>query len=422
MELLSVLYFLKFNKGLQLFGIVITILGVDLLTLKGVDDLIANFKRQNQIIIYTLLWSLSTMVLILIVYSYSNPPQIRSAAEITKIYFITGCVSVFYLPKLLFIALYLIDDIIYFFIYILKKFKVIKKYARRLILHYIGIYLCFLTCALLLFGWAYGRYQYQVIQQPVYFSNLPPAFEGFKIVELADIHASAFHEHVDKLDKYFEAVMKEKPDMIVFCGDHTGYYAEELDGLEAVFYKLQAPYGEYAVLGNHDYGDYHSWRTPEEKSANLSRLVYKLRYLGIRLLRNESVMIHKDTDKIALLGVENWGPPPFQQYGNLKDASKHVPDSIFRILLSHDPHHWEKVVSKESTIELTLSGHTHGMQSGIRIGNLEWSPAALAFKNWGGLYKSKNQYLYVNRGLGYVGIPIRIGMPAEITVITLHKK
>ena len=216
--------------------------------------------------------------------------------------------------------------------------------------------------------------------------------------------------------------MDEKPDMILVTGDFVGYYAEELDGLEEIFYKLHAPYGEYGVLGNHDYGDYYGWRTPEEKSANFIKLTTKLRYLGIRLLRNESVMIHKDSDEVALLGVENWGPPPYKQYGDLKLALKNKPDSCFSILMTHDPRHWEHSVKNKTNIELTFSGHTHGMQSGIKLGTFEWSPAVLYFGNWGGLYQNNEQYLYINRGLGFAGIPIRIGMPAEITVMTLHHK
>lgn len=414
------LQFMKLNRGIIMLFIVLVFVSIDLLTVKGIRELIIFYKKQNQVIIYSILWTITAFILIQVIYLFSNPTQLRTAKEFNKVYFLYGCLTLLYLPKLLFIFFTIADDAVFLLIKIVEHLKWIKSFNRLLIMHRIGFVISGVLFLLLLYGMAWGRFQYRIVSESLTFKNLPASFDGFKILQLSDIHAGNFSDYKDKLNQFVEAAMKEKPDMIVITGDFVNFYAEELDGLENIFYKLQAPYGEYGILGNHDYGDYHNWPTSGEKTANMQKLVSKLRYLGIRLLRNESVMIHKNNESIALAGVENWGPPPFQQYGDLTKALKQIPDSIYTILLSHDPRHWDYKVLGKTHVDLTLSGHTHGMQSGFRIFSHEWSPASLYYKRWGGLYKEHNQYLYINRGLGYVGIPIRIGMPAEITLFTLH--
>jgi predicted MPP superfamily phosphohydrolase len=185
---------------------------------------------------------------------------------------------------------------------------------------------------------------------------------------------------------------------------------------------LTAKYGKYSILGNHDYGDYWHWRTPEEKQANLDLLTNLEKQMGFRLLLNESAVITNQHDSIIIMGVENWGKPPFKQYGDLKKALTNVNGAPFKILLSHDPTHWDAEVAGKTSVQLTLSGHTHAAQFGIRVNNFRWSLSQYIYKKWNGLYRYKDQYLYVNRGLGYIGFPGRIGMPPEITVLELFKK
>ena len=423
MQLLSVLKIMNYSSGIILLGSVMIIIIIDLLTVAGIRALIPNFKRNNQIIVYSLLWSVTAFIIIFVTYQFANPTQIRSAKVYSRVYFITGCVAIFYFPKILFIAMAIADDLFYYiFIWLIRRLGYLKRFKRRLYLHKTGVVLGSVLMVLILYGISVGRFQYKINRQTLYFKDLPKKFDGFRIVHLSDIHTGGFYEHTDKLQQWLSAASNEKPDLILISGDFVSYFAEEFDGLENIFYSLQAPYGQLAVLGNHDYADYYTWRTFAEKSANVQQLVRNLRYVGIKVLRNETMMIHKDSDKIAIVGVENWGPPPFQQYGDLSSAMYGVPDSVFKILLSHNPKHWEEQVKGKVSVPLTLSGHTHAMQMGVKIGSFQWSPASFLYKYWSGLYEENGQYLYVNQGLGYVGFPFRIGVPAEITVLTLKRK
>jgi predicted MPP superfamily phosphohydrolase len=198
-------------------------------------------------------------------------------------------------------------------------------------------------------------------------------------------------------------------------------FSGELDGWENVIGKLKSEYGKFSVLGNHDYGDYYPWKKAEEKQDNINKIIDREKKMGFRILLNESVSIFKNGQEIKILGVENWGIPPFKQYGRLEEALAGVENSTFKILLTHDPSHWEAEVTSKTNIELTLSGHTHGFQFGLRTRRFRWSPAKWIYPRWEGLHKIGNQLLYVNTGLGYIGFPGRIGMPPEITVITLLK-
>ena len=196
-------------------------------------------------------------------------------------------------------------------------------------------------------------------------------------------------------------------------------YAWELRGWSRVFRKLSATIGKYAILGNHDYGDYSEWNTKKEKQENFNAIKSFYKDIDFNLLLNQSDIIEKNNDKIAIIGVENWGNPPFKQYGNLEKSLENVNDIAFKILLSHDPSHWVEEVVSNTNIALTLSGHTHGMQAGLNIRKKEWSPIKYKYKQWAGLYKINAQYLYVNRGLGWLGFPGRLGMRPEITLLEM---
>ncbi|MGZ3884494.1 MAG: metallophosphoesterase, partial [Bacteroidia bacterium] len=252
--------------------------------------------------------------------------------------------------------------------------------------------------------------------------NLPEAFDGFKIVQISDIHCGSFLSDA-ALIKAFDILHKQKPDLILFTGDLVNNIATETHDYIEQYKSLKAPYGVYSVLGNHDYGDYVSWESGEAKRANLDSLKKIQADCGWKLLMNEHVALEKDGEKIALIGIENWSASNrFPKKGRLDLAYKGAEQYPFKILMSHDPSHWDQQVRKDyPNIDLTLSGHTHGMQFGIEIPGFKWSPVQYLYKQWAGLYKQDNQYLYVNRGLGFLGYPGRLGIWPEITVLELKK-
>ncbi len=288
----------------------------------------------------------------------------------------------------------------------------------------------FKRVALILGGTALGaflygitnRYNYKIHRVKLSFNNLPKAFKGMKIVQISDIHSGSF-DNENAVAKGVAKVLDEEPDVIFFTGDLVNNKADEIQPFAKIFSKLSAPLGVYSTLGNHDYGDYVSWPSDGAKKENLERLKQTHGKMGWRLLMNEHVELERDGEKIAVLGIENWGAKAgFPKYGDMNAAYTGVPEKEipFKILLSHDPSHWDAQVIKEyQDIDLTLSGHTHGMQFGIEIPGLKWSPVKYIYKNWAGLYKQNNQYLYVNRGFGFLGYPGRLGILPEITVIEL---
>ncbi|MFD2552426.1 metallophosphoesterase [Bizionia sediminis] len=278
-----------------------------------------------------------------------------------------------------------------------------------------------LPFSVIVFGILKTVYRFKVHTTEVSLPLLPSAFDGFKIVQISDIHIGSFNFRYAILERAVRLINNLEPDIIVFTGDLVNNYAWELRGWETVFNKLKAKNGKYAVLGNHDYGDYSSWDSKAAKQENFLAIKNFFAKTNFTLLLNEGRFIEKQTDKLAILGVENWGMPPFKQYGNLGEALKEVSEVSIKILLSHDPSHWSQEVVPKTDIALTLSGHTHGMQAGINVGTKKWSPIQYKFKHWAGLYKEGNQYLHVNRGLGWLGFPGRIGMRPEITCITLRK-
>ncbi len=286
--------------------------------------------------------------------------------------------------------------------------------------------LAFLTAAILflvlLFGLTRGRHYYKVRKETLYFDDLPPTFDGFTITQLSDIHSGSFSDK-QGVQKGIDLVNAQNSDVILFTGDLVNNLASEMDAWISAFAQLSAPFGKYAVLGNHDYGDYIPWENKEAQLANLNRLKQVHTEIGFQLLLNESRFIQKDDGTVALVGVENWGKGGFHQYGDLKKATARVPDDAFKILMSHDPSHWDAVtVRHHQPIHLTLSGHTHGMQFGFEVFGFKWSPIKYFYKQWAGLYQKQDRYLYVNRGFGFLGLKGRIGIWPEIAVITLKRK
>ena len=265
-----------------------------------------------------------------------------------------------------------------------------------------------------------NRYRYQVKKVSLKYPNLPNSFRGLKVVQISDIHAGSLSDKAAVM-KGIEQIMGMNPDLILFTGDLVNDRASEMDGMQEIFSMLKAPLGVFSVLGNHDYGDYAQWESLEAKSQNLDKLKNIHANMGWRLLLNEHVVIEKENEQIAILGVENWSNKArFPKYGDLSKAYSGSSHHPFKILLSHDPSHWDAEVRTEyNDIDLMLAGHTHGMQFGVEIPGFRWSPVQYVYNQWAGLYENKHQKLYVNRGLGFIGYPGRVGILPEITLIEL---
>ncbi len=265
-----------------------------------------------------------------------------------------------------------------------------------------------------------NKYNYQVKRIKLSFANLPTAFKGCKLVHISDIHSGSF-TNKNAVKKGIDQIMAEKPDVILFTGDLVNNKASEMDNYKNVFAALSAPMGIYSTLGNHDYGDYLQWDSPLEKEANLTALKGVHAHMGWRLLLDEHVPLQKGNAVIGLIGVQNIsGKKNFHSYGNLAKAMAGADTYPFKILLSHDPSHWDSEINTTyKDIDLTLSGHTHGMQFGVELPWIKWSPVKYVYQQWAGLYNKQNQKLYVNRGFGFIGYPGRVGILPEITVIEL---
>jgi predicted MPP superfamily phosphohydrolase len=272
-----------------------------------------------------------------------------------------------------------------------------------------------------LYAMIQGKYDYKVHRQTIYFDELPEAFDGFTITQISDIHSGSF-DNTHAVQKGINLAKAQKSDLFVFTGDLVNNAAWEIEQYIDNFKQLKAPYGQFSILGNHDYGDYIMWNSDAEKAANLEKLKQHHKELGYRLLMNENVVLEKDGQKISLIGVQNWGRG-FIQLGDLDKALTGVDKDAFKILLSHDPTHWEEKVRFNTTdIHLTLAGHTHGAQFGVETAGFRWSPVQYKYLDWAGLAHHNNRYLYVNRGFGFLAFSGRLGIWPEITVITLKKK
>lgn len=293
---------------------------------------------------------------------------------------------------------------------------------RRKLISQIAIGLAAIPFASLLYGMFRGKYNFKVLSYKLEYDDLPEAFEGFKIAQISDIHSGSF-DNPKKVQYGVDLVNAQDADVVFFTGDLVNNRAEEILPWIQTFKKINAKHGVYSILGNHDYGDYSPWESPEAKKKNMEDLKKAQKKMGWDLLLNESRFIEKQGQRIAILGVENWGSGGFKKAGDLNKALSNVAAKDFKILMSHDPSHWEaEVIPHPFNIHLTLSGHTHGMQFGIEIpGWIKWSPIKWRYKQWAGIYEKLNQRLNVNRGFGYLAYPGRVGIWPEVTVITLNR-
>ncbi|TKG95541.1 metallophosphoesterase [Puteibacter caeruleilacunae] len=292
-----------------------------------------------------------------------------------------------------------------------------KKTIIYVVLTITGLYISNVA-----YGIAYGRFNYQARHTTLYFDKLPEAFDGYRILQFTDMHIGSFIAHPKKVEKAVRQMTSENADAIVFTGDMVNNTAAEAEPFIETFKQLKAKDGVFSVLGNHDYAEYIQFPSKEDRRNNLNRLKEIQKESGFNLLMNEHVYLKRGNDSIALIGIENWGTPPFPSYGDLPKASEGVSSNTFKVLLSHDPSHWKAKVIPESDVDLTLSGHTHGMQFGVRIGKYRWSPVKWRYSEWDGIYKQGLQVLHVSAGLGHIAFPGRVGILPEYNIIELKKR
>ena len=286
---------------------------------------------------------------------------------------------------------------------------------------YLGILLSLLIIIAFVYGIFRGKYAYRIIKHTLYFDDLPTAFDGFKLVQISDVHAGSLN-NPKAVQKGIDMINRQQADLFVFTGDLVNNKAEEVKPYIDHFSQIKAPFGQFSVLGNHDYGDYVKWESDTAKRENLQQLKNYHAEIGFRLLLDEHVTLEKDGQKITLAGIENWGLG-FGERGDLEKALQGTTKDGFKILLSHDPSHWEaQVKNHPSKIHLSLAGHTHGMQFGIEAFGLKWSPVQFRYKHWAGVKEENGRFLNVNRGFGFIGFSGRVGIWPEITVIELKKR
>ncbi|MFY7671930.1 metallophosphoesterase [Tenacibaculum sp. MEBiC06402] len=328
------------------------------------------------------------------------------------------------LPKLFILVVMFGEDVVRYFQKTISYFssETTKSVAgRRKFISQLALGIAAIPFASMLYGIFKGKFNYKVLKYQLAFKDLPEAFDGFTITQITDIHSGSF-DNKEKIQYGVDLINEQQSDVILFTGDIVNNFAKEMDPWLEMFSKLDAPSGKYSILGNHDYGDYSQWNSEEDKKANFEAIKELHPKIGFDLLLNENRYLEKDGQKIALVGVENWGRG-FKKSGDLKKASTGINQEDFKILMTHDPTHWDlKVKEDDFNYHLTLSGHTHGLQFGIEIpGFFRWSPSQYVYKQWAGLYEEFGRYINVNRGFGYHAFPGRVGIWPEITVIELKK-
>ncbi|WP_158727839.1 MULTISPECIES: metallophosphoesterase [unclassified Flavobacterium] len=351
----------------------------------------------------------------------------RSVGQTQKTMFTMALLLLVYLPKFVFTILLLGEDLYRLCVGTLNYFSNYDESkdffnSRRKFISQIGLGLAAVPFLSLIYGITVGKYNYKVIKQRIFFPDLPDAFDGFTITQISDVHSGSF-DNPDKIQHAIDLINEQGSDLILFTGDIVNTHAKEMHPWIETFNNINKhEYGKYAVLGNHDYGEYVTWKTEQEKEENFENIKKLYGQIDFNLLLNEHTFIKKGNDQIALVGVENWGHN-FKQAGDLDKASGLLEKQDFKILMSHDPSHWNKVVQHDKRhFQLTLSGHTHGMQFGIEIpGYFKWSLVQYVYEQWAGLYENVGRYIYVNRGFGFHAYPGRVGIMPEITVIELKK-
>lgn len=381
--------------------------------------LLYKFTKKKSVV-YTYLLLLVTIIVSLILY-YKGVD--KSRGQTADSMHIMALLLVFLLPKIVFSIALLFEDVFRALRWSGNKlFKKELNNERSKILTNTSLILAALLASTIIYGIVIGKYNYRVIKETIAFNDLPKDFDGLKILQISDLHVGSW-DNKQAIEKGISMINQQEYDLLLFTGDFVNTLASEADPWIEILQKIKTPkYGKYAILGNHDYGEYIHWNTETEKEANFSKIKRNINKSGFTLLLNENLPLISNKDTIYLLGVENWGLK-FKKAGDLIKTSEGVPENAFKIVMTHDPSHWDaEIVGHKQNYQLTLSGHTHGMQFGFDIPNIiEWSPAEYIYPEWGGLYKKETQYIYVNRGFGFHAYSGRVGIWPEITLLELKK-
>jgi hypothetical protein len=409
---------------MTLFFFVIVFLIIDLYVFQAVLTITKDWTSTWKQIVRIGFWIPTAIcVLGLVWWAFSDPYKGQNNI---RIYVLAGT-AVLYFSKLFAVIFLLIDDLQRGVRWVSKALSSPKENLpgeainRAEFLSKAALVASAIPLGASVFGIISGAHDYRLRKVTMKLPHLPKAFDGITIGQVSDIHSGSFWNKT-AVKGGVEMMMKEKPDLLFFTGDLVNNESKEVKDYVPIFEKLKAPLGVYSVTGNHDYGDYRPWNTKEEKESNFKDLVAAHKEMKYDLLMNENRIITQGGEKLAILGIENWGAGRFSKYGKLGDAYKGSEEAATKILLSHDPTSWDAIIRpNHKDIDLTLSGHTHGFQFGVEIGGLKWSPCQYVYKQWAGLHQEDNQFLYVNRGFGFLGYPGRVGMPPELTIIELKK-
>jgi predicted MPP superfamily phosphohydrolase/uncharacterized membrane protein YqaE (UPF0057 family) len=382
-----------------------------------------SFKNKWIIRTYLLF---SAIAAVFLIFSFT---QFQSNSGQTHQTLITiGLFLLIYIPKMLIAIFLFLEDIVRVFYGGIRKIRSEKETpflpSRRKFISQTSLAISAIPFSSFIYGMVKGRYNYKVIRQQIFFNDLPEEFDGFTLMQLSDIHCGSF-DNPEKIQYGIDLINQQDFDVLLFTGDLVNNFAAETEKWIGPFAGIKTPkYGKFSILGNHDYGEYTRWDSEVEKQKNFEGIKAAHPKMGFQLLNNEKVELTKGNSKIHIVGVENWGKGRFSKKGDLNKASEGIPAEDFKILLSHDPSHWDlETLNHPKNFQLTLSGHTHGMQFGIEIPNyFKWSPVQYMYERWAGLYQEMGKYLYVNRGFGYHAYPGRVGIWPEITIIELKKK
>ena len=396
---------------------------IDFYVFQGYKLLVRRWIPSYSTLLHIVYWAVPVILLLLIIGTMVWSPQpTKSKVMLWSSSILFGI----FIAKFVWLLFMVLDDLVR--IIRLGGQRVsrepgVKPISRSQFIVTTGALLAGTLFGTMIYGIARGAHNYTVMRRRLKLKNLPKAFQGFKIVQISDVHSGSFWSK-DGVKRGIQMILDQKPDAIFFTGDLVNSKTSEFEDFKEIFGRLEAPYGVYSVLGNHDYGDYYRWpdKNGVTKEQNLQQLINHQSDMGWNLLMNESKIIEKDGEKLGVLGVENWsGHKRFPKYGKLDQAYAGVADVENKLLLSHDPSHWRAEVLKDyPTIDATFSGHTHGMQFGIDTKYYKWSPVKYQYPEWADLYEENGQYLYVNRGFGYLGFPGRVGFLPEITVFELE--
>ncbi len=408
---------------MTLLFFVLLFLVIDFYVFQAIKLVSENWSPTWQAVVRYGFWVPTVLCILAMAWWTWGDPYSLSATARSLI--MTGLVAV-YLSKIFAVLILLVDDLRRAGQWVVRFFQKGSEgnlpgdaISRSEFLSKTALVSAAIPFGAMVYGVVSGAHDYRVRRKTIYLPNLPKSFDGLTIGQVSDIHSGSFFNKT-AVKGGVEMMLREKPDVIFFTGDLVNNETTEVKDYMDTFSKFKAPLGVYSVTGNHDYGDYQSWASQQAKQQNFKDLIEAHRLLGFDLLMNDKRILRQGSDELAILGIENWGGGRFSKYGKLDRAYQGTEDVPVKLLLSHDPSHWDAQVRPlYPDIDVAFAGHTHGFQFGVEIGNIKWSPSQYVYKQWAGLYQEGSQYLYVNRGFGYLGYPGRVGMPPELTIITL---